>query len=110
MHTYTYHVPAYNLITAYSFNTHLCAYLQNADFPSGGQADWGTGIGLLYIYLDDLDSPVITTPLNLGSTLQLDRGRAYVGFTAGTGDTHWQTHDILDWSFISLTHDTGNGI
>jgi hypothetical protein len=62
-------------------------------------------MGLLYIYVNDLDNPVITTPLNLGSTLHLNRGSAYVGFTAGTGDTHWQTHDIINWNFTSLTRD-----
>jgi len=75
---------------------------QNADFAYGGEGDWGVGFGLLYIYLDDLYSPVITTPLNLGATLTLDDGRCYVGVTAATGDSHWQTHDLLEWSFSSL--------
>ena len=51
-------------------------------------SDWGIGIGLMYVYLDNLDSPIITTPINLDKTLKLDRGRAYVGFTASTGTTH----------------------
>ena len=59
-------------------------------------------MGLLYVYLDNLGSPIITTPINLDKTLKLDRGRAYVGFTAATGNTHWQTHDVLQWSFESL--------
>ena len=65
-------------------------------------SDWGVGMGLMYVYVDNLDSPIITTPINLDKTLKLDRGRAYVGFTASTGNTHWQTHDILQWSFESL--------
>ena len=32
---------------------------------------------------------VITTPINLGSTLELDDGRAYVGITAATGNEYW---------------------
>lgn len=68
----------------------------------GGEGDWGTGFGLLYVYLDDLYSPVITTPLNLGSTLRLDDGRAYVGLTSATGNDYWQAHDILSWDFSSL--------
>ena len=32
---------------------------------------------------------VITTPINLGYTLQLDDGRAYVGITAATGNQYW---------------------
>ena len=47
-------------------------------------------------------SPVITTPINLGATLELDDGRSYVGITAATGDQYWQAHDILSWQFTSL--------
>ena len=47
--------------------------------------DWGVGFGLLYVYLDDTQSPVITTLINLDSTLKLDNGRMYVGLTAATG-------------------------
>ena len=53
---------------------------------------WGVGFGLLYIYVDDMYSPVITTPLNLDSTLHLDNGRMYVGLTAATGDSHFQVY------------------
>ena len=49
-----------------------------------------------------MDSPVITTPINLEATLNLDSGRMFVGVTAATGDNHWQVHDILSWSFQSL--------
>jgi hypothetical protein len=54
------------------------------------------------VYLDDLYSPIITTPLNLEKTIDLDNGRMYVGVTAATGDAHWQAHDILEWQFSSL--------
>eukprot|EP01033_Poteriospumella_lacustris_P010559 gene10559-7511_t len=80
-------------------------FLNNADFENGGVGDWGTGFGLLYVYIDDLYSPVITTPLNLGATLSLDDGRAYVGFTAATGNNHWQAHDVLSWTWDSLFED-----
>ncbi len=56
----------------------------------------------MYVYLDDLYSPVITTPLNLEATLKLDNGRAYVGITAATGDDNWQVHDMHGWQFRSL--------
>ena len=39
----------------------MIVWEQNADFPNGGEADWGTGFGLLYVYLDDMYSPVIST-------------------------------------------------
>ena len=77
-------------------------FLENGDFKDGGQGDWGVGFGLLYVYIDDLYSPVITTPINLDKTIDLEDGRAIVGFTAATGDNLWQAHDILEWSFSSL--------
>lgn len=40
---------------------------------------------MLSVYFDDLDSPVITTFIDVASTLQLNNSRAYVGFTAATG-------------------------
>ena len=40
--------------------------------------------------------------MNLGITLdgflRLDHGKAWVGFTAGTGAA-WESHEILDWNF-----------
>lgn len=76
--------------------------LENADFQYGGQGDWGPGFGLLYVYLDDMYSPIITCPMNLAATLDLDNGRAIVGLTAATGDSTWQAHDIIGWQFSSL--------
>ena len=53
--------------------------------------------GTLSVYLDNLITPVLTVSLDLGATLQLDDGRAWLGFTAGnTGAPAAQ--DILDWS------------
>ncbi len=80
-------------------------FIENGDYQNGGQGDWGIGMGILKVFFDDLFSPIITTPINLESTLKLDRGKATVGFTGSTGDTHWQTQDILLWTFDSLTLD-----
>jgi hypothetical protein len=93
-----------NMIAHQSFLTsgHTSYFIENADFQFGGEGDWGMGFGLIYVYVDDLYSPVIITPINLDATLKLDDGRAYVGFTAATGDSHWQAHDILDWRWESL--------
>lgn len=77
-------------------------FMENGDWQYGGIGDWGLGFGLMYIYIDDLYSPVITTPINLDATIQLDDGRAYVGITAATGDNTWQAHDIISWQFSSL--------
>ena len=34
-------------------------FLENADFPNGGMADWGTGMGQLEVYLDEMSDPVL---------------------------------------------------
>lgn len=86
-------------------NEYASYFLSNADYKNGGVGDWGVGLGMLYVYLDDTYSPVITTPLNLGATLSLDSGRCFVGVTAATGDKHWQVHDLLNWTFQSLFQD-----
>mmetsp|Transcript_10583 Transcript_10583/g.17278 ORF Transcript_10583/g.17278 Transcript_10583/m.17278 type:complete len:919 (+) Transcript_10583:280-3036(+) len=67
-----------------------------------GKRDWLNGVGWISIYINDFNRPVLTTVLNLESTINLDSGRSWVGFTAATGDSFWQAHDILDWKFDSL--------
>jgi VCBS repeat-containing protein len=53
--------------------------------------------GELSVFLDNLDNPVLVVPVDLASLLDLDQGRAWVGFTATTGGGY-QNHDILNWS------------
>uniref|UniRef100_A0A7S2RZZ2 Fibronectin type-III domain-containing protein n=1 Tax=Rhizochromulina marina TaxID=1034831 RepID=A0A7S2RZZ2_9STRA len=80
-------------------------FLTNADHANGGMADFGAGVGQLEIYLDDLASPVLITPLDLGGLLHLDHGRAWVGFTGSTGHQTFQTQDILSWRLNQLRTD-----
>jgi len=87
---------------SFQTNGYTTWFIENADFRNGGEGDWGTGFGLLYVYIDDLYSPVLTTPLNLEATLEMDFGRMFVGLTSATGDSNWQAHDILSWQFQSL--------
>ena len=54
--------------------------------------------GTLSIYLDDLITPVLSTPVNLADILSLDNGSAWIGFTSATGDGY-EIHDIVSWSF-----------
>lgn len=65
--------------------------------------------GRIFLYIDDLQSFVLTAPLRLTSAGKcgmgsadkcvLDTfGNAYLGFTAAAGETG-QTHDIRDWNF-----------
>lgn len=84
---------------------HTSLFLENGEFERGGLSDWGNGIGTLSIYIDDLTTPMMSIPLNLASTLHLHHGRAWVGFTASTGEKTWQVHDILKWSFSQLRID-----
>ena len=55
--------------------------------------------GTLTIFLDDLPKPVLTVPVDLGTTLSLDNGQAWIGFTAATGGRS-QAHDILSFSLV----------
>ena len=88
-------------------SSYVTQYFHNTNYPQGGLGDWGdSGLGMLHIYCMDLEEPVLTVPLNLAATLSLDGGRAFVGFTAGTGEDTWQSHDILDWTFSSLRMDS----
>ena len=92
---------------SFQVNGYTSFFFENADFEYGGEGDWGIGFGLLYIYIDDMYSPVITTPLNLKKTLNLDDDRAIVGLTASTGDNTWQgTHspNHLLTHLLTLTH------
>ena len=56
--------------------------------------------GMLSIFLDDMSDPVLDVPVDLGQTLSLDDGKAWVGFTAATGG-EWANHDIINWRFWS---------
>jgi hypothetical protein len=57
--------------------------------------------GTLTIFLDDLTSPVLTVPVDLGTTLSLDNGQGWIGFTAATGGRS-QAHDIFSFSFVEI--------
>jgi len=56
--------------------------------------------GNLRVYLDDLRTPVLSANLDLTKVMNLDNGRAWVGFTAATGADS-QKQDLLAWSFDS---------
>jgi hypothetical protein len=58
-----------------------------------------TGSGLLQVWVDDFTLPVLTTPINLNTTLGLEGGMAWVGFTASTG-TASQHHFVYSWSLV----------
>jgi hypothetical protein len=90
---------------SFTASPHMNQFMENADWFQGGQADWSTGMGTLSVYLDDLYSPVLTVPMNFDALINLRNGRAWVGFTAATGDNMYQTHDIISWSFTQMRKD-----
>src|SRR5262245_24746594 len=54
--------------------------------------------GTLSVYLDNLTTPKLTVAVDLAEKLNLDAGKAWVGFTAATGGGS-QNHDIVNWSY-----------
>lgn len=54
------------------------------------------------IFLDDLNSAVLTVSVDLEALLNLDEGTAYVGFTAG-GSASFENHDLISWEFSNTT-------
>ena len=74
----------------------------------------GSGAGTLRLWIDDLDRPLLTFPLNLQNILALTEGRAYLGFTGSTGEAY-QNHYIHSWSYVDTVclndcNDRGNCI
>ena len=65
--------------------------------------------GDLKIYVDDLTTPVLTVDVDLAAILDLDDGRAYVGFGASSGPHSYlgattytiSGHEIQGWVFSS---------
>lgn len=53
---------------------HMSDFVTNGDFPGGGQGDWGTGMGLMKVFVNSKDVPVLTVPLNIEATLALEHG------------------------------------
>jgi hypothetical protein len=57
----------------------------------------------LTVNLDTID--VLTTFVTLENEMNLNSGKAWVGFTSGTG-TFFENHDILSWTFTPHTSTT----
>lgn len=63
--------------------------------------------GMLRVMVDD-STPALQVAVDIGATLNLGDGTAWVGFTAGTGGAT-QSHEVLSWSFIeNASVPTGN--
>ncbi len=53
--------------------------------------------GVMKVYIDDLIAPVMTVPIDIPAVLDLNDGKAWLGFTSSTGDA-WENHDLLEWT------------
>ena len=92
---------------SFTASPHILSFFENNNFHNGGDSDWNkAGLGILSVYIENLDVPVLSVPLHLSATLNLDRGRAWAGFTGATGDETHQTHELYSWHFSSLRMDT----
>jgi hypothetical protein len=66
--------------------------------------------GTLRVFLDNLVTPALTVSVDLATAITLDDGKAWVGFTSGTGAATGN-HFILNWSFVAAVEDEdGDGI
>jgi hypothetical protein len=75
---------------------------EGANTAAAAVVTGGLSMGVLRVFVDDMSEPVLTTALNMETALELQSGRAWIGFTAATGETSFQTHDILQWSYSAL--------
>jgi len=57
--------------------------------------------GLLSVYVDDMETPLLTVPLSMETILRTNRSTAWVGFTSGTGEA-WQIVDLVAWNFTTF--------
>jgi hypothetical protein len=65
--------------------------------------------GTLRVYLDDMTTSKLNLALNLATAITLDGGKAFVGFTSGTGSAS-SNHDILSWNFDGFDDQDGDGV
>ena len=60
--------------------------------------------GRLEIYVDDFFTPVLTAEVDLAELLDLDGGKAWVGFTAGTEEPGpLARHRVTGWRYLLST-------
>lgn len=91
----------------YSTTQYLQSFFQTNGINSKEtHPSWATDdIGTLQVYVQNMGAPALTVLLHLKETLELNRGHAWVGFTAGSTEEAWQSHDIFSWDFSSLRVD-----
>merc|ERR1712070_408530 len=64
-------------------------------------------VGLLEVFFENLETPLLSLPVDLSNFMHLPDGYATVGFTSGTAGLY-QAHDILQWFFCEGVTCEGN--
>ena len=78
-------------------------YVEKSDYPNGGLADFDVGrIGIMYMYVQDVNHPLLVDTLKFPASLNLNAGRTCVGFIGSIGTHASQVHVILKWNLDSL--------
>lgn len=89
-----------------SNTTHVSALLGSSAVPSRMANDDAHVVRITYepgeldVYFDNMEEPTLTVAVDLESTLRLDDGHAWVGFTASNEPGFHQAHDIINWFFL----------
>ncbi len=65
--------------------------------------------GTMKIYLNDFINPVLVISIDVSTTLNLDNGKSWVGFTAASG-ADYENHYILNWTFVEYVDGDNDGI
>jgi hypothetical protein len=68
------------------------------------------GSGSLDVFLDNLSTPALVVAVDLGTSLALDQGSAWVGFTSAAGTGGYQTHDVLSWQLATVPEPSAVGL
>ncbi|MEN9829204.1 MAG: hypothetical protein RJA11_1820, partial [Bacteroidota bacterium] len=64
---------------------------------------------IMKVYLDEFNTPKITAYVNIDSLLELDNGKAWLGFTSSTGGA-FANHDIVSFGHKSNSKITVEGL
>jgi len=79
---------------------HFRTTLQTTNFIHDQENPWNHGTGTLQVLING--QVILSTLLNLDQIIDLDSGRAFVGFSAATGSSFFQAHQIRSWTFTSV--------
>ena len=94
------------VIGAYPYQTDITNSLgYTSDIPDMTNGIHSVAIqyanNILNVTFDNQNQPILSVPIILSNYMNLDSGKAWVGFTSGSG-AGYQNQDILNWSFTAV--------